>query len=317
MNEKKRDILIFILLLVTFVIWSNSFIAIKVLLNRMKALDLVKLRFIPVGLISLTLVSIFYRRQAWAILREHPFRVLLNGLLSVTVYNLLLNSGMQFVKPNAASLMISLNPLITLLLAVKFLGEPMTRRRLLGTVVTFFGLAVVVLLGRVSEGSGAWISWDKLPYALLVLGAPVSWAVYTIITKPALKNHSPVVFNFVSLAVGSLPLLFLVDQPFLTLIGSLNTTEIASWSFLSLACTLLAFGLWNIAVRHWPVSTVSLFVYLNPPLTAVFSYLFFGTAITGFFFIGGSIMLSGILLATVQSRKSKLIHRELSLTPSD
>ncbi len=317
MNENKKDILIFILLILTFIIWSNSFIAIKVLLGKMKAVDLVKLRFIPVGLISTLLVLLFYRRQAWAILREHPVRVLLNGLLSVIIYNLLLNSGMQYVKPNAASLLISLNPLITLLLAVKFLKEPLTRRRLVGTVITFFGLAVVVLLGRVGEGAGVWISLDKLPYALLVLGAPVCWAVYTIITKPALKKHSPVAFNFVSLAIGSLPLLFLVDRPFLTLVGTLNTAETVSWAFLSLACTLLAFGLWNIAVRNWPVSTVSLFVYLNPPLTAVFSYLFFGTGITVFFFIGGSIMLSGILLATVQSRKIKFLKQKYALNSSD
>lgn len=300
---KSKDLGIFALLILTFIIWSNSFLAIKVLLGRMGAIDLVKLRFIPVGLISLVLVLAFYRREARGILREHPWRVALCGLLTVPTYNLLLNSGMHYVQPSAASLMIALNPLITLLLAVRFIGEIMTRRRLLGTVITFIGLGVVVLLGRVGGNGSAWIPLDKLPYALLVLGAPLSWAGAMVIMKPVLKHHSPLAFNFLSLSIGSLPLLLFIDRPFLTMVLDLNRLEILSAAFLSLACTLLAFGLWNIAVRHWQASNVSLFVYLNPPLTALFSYLFFGTGITFLFFIGGSIMLSGILLATLPGKK--------------
>jgi drug/metabolite transporter (DMT)-like permease len=300
---KSKDLGIFALLIVTFLIWSNSFIAIKVLLGRMGAIDLVKLRFIPVGLISLMLILVFYRREARGILQDHPWRVVLCGLLTVPTYNLLLNAGMHYVQPSAASLMIALNPLITLLFAVRFIGETLTRRRLLGTLITFVGLGVVVLLGQVGGNGSALIPLDKLPYALLVLGAPLSWAGATVIMKPVLKNHSPLAFNFLSLSIGSLPLLIFIDQPFLTLVTSLNRLEILSAAFLSLACTLVAFGLWNIAVRHWQASNVSLFVYLNPPLTALFSYFFFGTGITFLFFIGGSIMLSGILLATLPGRK--------------
>ena len=304
MKTQQKNIGIFALLIVTFIIWSNSFIAIRVLLERMGAMDLLRLRFIPVGLISFFLILVFYRRQAWGILRAHPWRTLLSGLLQVSAYNLMLNAGMAYVQPNAASLIIALNPLFTLLLAVRFLGEPLTRRRLLGTMVTFAGLAVVVLLGRVGGTGGTWIEGDKIPYALLVLGAPLSWAASTVIVKPVLRHHSPVVFNFLSLSLGSLPLLLWLDRPFLKLVSTLPPQAWLAAAFLSVACTLLAFGMWNIAVRHWPASTVSLFVYLNPPLTALFSYLFFGLGITFYFFAGGSVMLGGILWATLPGRST-------------
>jgi len=296
--DRSRNFRIFALLILTFLIWSNSFIAIKLLLARMNAFDLLRLRFIPVGVISLGLVLLFYRGQARQILKEHPFRVAGSGLLTVISYNLLLNSGMRYVQPNAASLLIALNPLITLLLAVRFLREPFSRRRLLGTLVTFCGLAVVVLLGRIGAAGGTWIAADKLPYALLVLGAPLSWAVATIIIKPALKNHSAIVVNFVSLSIGSLPLLLFIDRPFIHLAISLRPLETAAAAFLSIACTILAFSFWNIAVKHWHASNVSLFVNLNPPLTAIFTYLFFGIGIGVYFFAGGAVMLAGIVLAT-------------------
>jgi drug/metabolite transporter (DMT)-like permease len=300
--DKKRDLGIFLLLILTFLIWSNSFIAIKVLLARMTAFDLLRLRFIPVAVISLALVALFYRAEAREILKAHPVRVVLGGLLMVVSYNLFLNSGMKYVQPNAASLLIALNPLITLLLAVRFLGEPFTRRRWLGTAVTFVGLAVVVLLGRVGGAGGAWIALDKVPYALLVLGGPLSWATATVIIKPALKDHSPLVFNFLTMAVGSLPLLFFIDRPFIAKALSLRPLEYGAAAFLSLACTILAYSLWNVAVKHWHASNVSLFVYLNPPLTALFTWLFFGIGITFYFSVGGTVMLAGILLATLPGK---------------
>ena len=201
-------------------------------------------------------------------------------------------------SPEAALMMPG--PPLTLLLAVRFLGEPFTRRRLLGTIVTFIGLVVVVLLGRVGAESGTWIALDKVPYALLVLGGPLSWAAATVIIKPALKDHSPLVFNFVTMAIGSLPLFFMVDRPFIARALCLAPLDYAAAAFLSLACTILAYSLWNVAVKHWHASNVSLFVYLNPPLTAVFTYLFFGIGITFYFFVGGAIMLVGILITTLE-----------------
>jgi len=40
-------------------------------------------------------------------------------------------------------------------------------------------------------------------------------------------------------------------------------------------------------------------ISLNPPLTAIFTYLFFGIGVTFYFFVGGSIMLTGILIVTL------------------
>lgn len=302
MAKKISNLGIFALLILTFLIWSNSFLAIKLLLVKMNAFDLLRLRFIPVGTISLGLVLLFYRTEARQIIKAHLVRVTLGGLLMVISYNLFLNSGMKYVQPSAASLLIALNPLITLLLAVRFLREPFTRRRLFGTLITFIGLALVVLLGRVGASGGTWIPLDKVPYALLVLGGPLSWAIGTIIIKPALKNHSAIAFNFASLAIGSLPLFFFIDRPFIAKTLSLLPLECGAAAFLVIACTILANTIWNIAVKHWHASNVSLFVYLNPPLTALFTYLFFGIGITFYFFVGGSIMLAGILIATLPGK---------------
>lgn len=297
-SRRPSDALIFALLLLTFLIWSNTFLAIGELRKAVSAMDLVLLRFLPVGLISMGIVLVRYRRESMEILRAHPLRVLTSGGLVVIAYNLSLNGGMGYVTPSASSLLIALNPLFTLLLAAVFLGERLTTRRVTGTMVSFTGLAVVVLFGRVGVDAAATLAPDKIPYALLVLVAPLSWATNTIVTKPVVEKHSPVAYNYLSLTLGSLPLLTLVNRHFLGVVSGLSVSQWGSVAFLVLPSTILAFALWIVALRYWRASTASLFVYLNPPLTALFAWMLLGQGITPLFSLGGLVMLGGVLLAT-------------------
>ena len=79
----------------------------------------------------------------------------------------------------------------------------------------------------------------------------------------------------------------------------MSALEYGAAAFLSLACTILAYTLGNIAVKYWHASNVSLFVYLNPPWTAIFTYLFFGIGITFYFLVGGAIIWSLVFGALV------------------
>lgn len=302
--SRRINISVFLLLLLTFIIWSNSFIAIGILKPKVSAMELVVLRFVPVGLISTIITAIFFRRQAWQIARRHPWRLAAMGFLTVISYNLLLNAGMSYVSPSASSLLVSLNPLFTLFLAVRFLKEPYTGRRLAGTILSLAGLAVVVTLGKVGVQTGTFIPADKIHYAVMVMLAALSWASYTILLKPLLSEFSPLALNYVVLSTGCLPLYFMITPRLVRTFLDFSPLEHFSLAFLSLGCTIIAFALWAVAVKYWKASNVSLFVYLNPPLTAVFAWLFFLQLITGFFFAGGLLMLSGIVLATFPGRKT-------------
>lgn len=299
---QRRDIFVFVILFVTFVIWSNSFIAIGLLKAKMTAFQLVQLRFIPVGLVSLIILLLGYRRQAVAMLRSHPLHLISIAALSVPAYNLLLNSALGYIKPSAGSLLICLNPLFTLFLARKYLGESYSLRRVAGTVLSFVGLAVVVIYGEVGLQESVIIPLGKVPYALMVGMASLSWVISVIISKRLMERYSAVAITYVSLAVGSLPLIFLIDRPFVDLFRGLEPVDHLSWVFLSLGCTIVGFVLWSIGVKYWRASNAALFVYLNPPMTIFFAWLFLGQGISPWFLLGGVVMLAGVLLATAPVR---------------
>ncbi|MDI6706010.1 MAG: DMT family transporter [Bacillota bacterium] len=297
---RKTDIYVFSLLVATYVIWSNSFIAISYLRQSVSSLDIVMLRFIPVGLISLVVVAAKYRREFIEIVKKHPVRLAAMGLTNVIIYNLLTAYGLTYINASAGSLLIALNPLFTMLLAARFLRESLTKSRVIGTVLSFIGLIIVVVFGKVGLEESTFIPLDKVHYALMVILATLSWAVYTILIKPLMSSYSPQGLNYMILLVGSAPLFLGINRRFINVVANLDAMQIFSVFFLAVMCTVVGYSLWLTAVKYWTASNVSLFAFLNPPLTAVFSYIYFGKGISPLFFIGGVIMLAGIIIATNQ-----------------
>lgn len=301
MAVKRTDVFVFVILVLTFLIWSNSFIAIGALRagDKLTSIQLLVARYLPVGVISVAILLAGFRRETANLLKRHALRIALIGTLSVSGYNLALNFGMAYVSAGASSLLVSLTPLLTLLLAVKFLKEPYNFSRVAGTATAFVGLAVVVVFGKVGNQASSVMPLDKMHYAVIVLLASVCWSIATTLSKPLMKHHSPVAVNYLLLAVGSLPLAVFADSELVRKVGSFTRADFLALAFLSIACTVVAFALWFVALKHWKASNVTLFVYLNPPLTAFFDYLFNGRRVTAFFLLGGLLMLAGVMWATV------------------
>lgn len=297
MTLRQQNILVFFVLFFTFVIWANAFTAIGLLRRSLGAWELVELRFIPVGLISSVLVAIFYRQEFASLVKNHPFSLIASGFLVVPAYNLAVNFGQGYVNANAASLLSTLNPLFTLLLAHHFLGEPLTAKRLAGTLLAFGGLIVVMTWGKVGVTESVLFPLDKLHFAFIALLAPLIWAVYNIVVKPLTSDCSPAALNFSVLAVGCLPLYPGLNSRLIGRALALQSLEIYALAFLSLVCTIFAFYIWVLALKYWRASNASLFCFFNPPMTAIVAFFFLDLRISAWFFIGAAVMLAGVALA--------------------
>ena len=284
-------------ILTAFFLWGNAFIAIGYLLESLGPYELLLLRFLPVTAYCLFMGLTSYRKEFWYLLRHHLGRTTLCGLVMVLGYHLSLNLGQGYVTPQAASLLVTSAPLLTLLLAATFLGETLTGRRVMGAVVAFGGMALVVLLGKVGDSPDLFIPLDKLPYALALLACSASTAVYMVLAKSLSREVSPAALNYTTMGLGSLPLLFFWTPELAAKALGLGWHQLAALAFLSIGCTIVAYVLFLHGVKNWQASNTSLFIFLNAPFTILFSYLFFGQGITTWFAAGGAIMLGGIYLA--------------------
>lgn len=294
--------LAYLLLVLTFLMWSNSFVAARLLVGddvpaaeRIGAFDFVIARFALVGLAccALLLFSSELRRQVIAIARARPGMVTLLGALNVWVYNLAFGKGQHRVPAGTASLIIALSPIFVFLLAIALGQERAQLTRALGLTVALGGIYVVVVHGAGRAVEGAYLG-DALTLAL----APLSWAVYTVLAKPLLVDHSPVATTIATLTAGSVPTLpfFFFDTGFHQKVATWGAAPWGATLFLAFGCTLLGFWFWFEALRRLPASKTAAFIFLNPPLAIFFEWLWQDRMPLPGLLLGGALVLVGVYL---------------------
>jgi drug/metabolite transporter (DMT)-like permease len=279
-----------------FVIFSNSFHAIAYLRKHVgvSASALVTLRYGPVVPFCLIYCALRWR-QFRALMADRGWVVLLMGLLMVPAYNLALNWGQGRVPPATASLIITMNPVFTYLLALAFLGERARWSKFLGLAVAFLGVYGLVAAQGRSFGSGYAL------YAVVVLIGPLSWACSTVLGKPLTRRHDPVLLTFAATGLGSLPFFFTLiagTGGVHAILRTMNPTAWVALLHLTLLCTIVGFAVWFWALRHLSASTVAAFVFLNPPLTAIFGAIWGTERFDWRTAAYGSVVLAGVALST-------------------
>lgn len=288
-----------------FLVWSNSFVAIGYLLGsegapaRFDWLGLTAARFLPSAVIAGAYCLLVRPRESGALVRAEWRRLLPAAAAAVPAYNLALYYGQQNGVPApVASLTTALLPLFVMVLAALFLGERLTRPRVIGFAVAVCGLALIALAKR-DDAGGA--------YPLLVLvtaGAPLSWSVFSVLSKPLSGRASPLVWTYLVIAVGGLLVLPLLPFGAWTQLAALDLPGWLALGYLVVPCTVLGFAVWTALLRRLPASSVGFTVFLNPPLTALsklaLAALFPATfvfAVETQEWLGGLLALAGLGIA--------------------
>ena len=289
-----------------FLVWSNSFIAASYLLGgesvpgRLDWIGLSVMRFVPIAPLCLAYCFWFERPTSLMLLRRHPFRLVMAGLLAAPGYNLALYFGQQNgVPPPIASLTTALLPVFVMVLGALFLNERLTVRKVTAFLVAVAGL---VLIAQSKGGSNEISRYGQIISVTAL--APLSWAVYSIISKPVMGVVSPLVWSYLTIGIGSLPLLAVA--PWYGLPESMNLSS-DGWIallYLSVLCTLAGYAVWTWLLRHLAASALGFTVFLNPPLTTLSSAAL-ALALPAYFvwrlvpleLAGGALALAGLAFA--------------------
>lgn len=298
--------------LILFLIWSNTFVAISYLLGaehasaRFDWVSLTTARFAPVFPICLIYCLLPNRWPSTVrVVRAHWRRLLAAGFCAVPAYNLSLYFGQEHGVPAPiASLTTTLAPIFILLLSIAFLGERLTRAKALGFTLCVMGMGVIAL----SRRDGNAVTYP-LVVAITAL-APLSWSVFSVLTKGVSGRVDPVHWTYLALVFGCVPGVLALPWSGGPEMARLDGYGWSSLLYLSVLATVLGFALWTWLLRYLPASTVGLTVFLNPPLTTVSKAILAHAWPNSFSFkvaplevIGGVVVLSGLAIGILR-RKS-------------
>ena len=276
--------------LITILFWSSAFAGIRAGLRSYSPVHLALLRFLVASAV-LALLAVA-RRLKLPPRHDLPGIALL-GMIGITVYHVALNIGEVTVTAGAASLIIAAVPIFSALLATAFTGERLTRWGWAGILLSFGGVALIVL------GEGEGVRFD--PGALLILLSALASAIYFVFQRRYLQRSSALAFTTVSIWFGTLVMLVFLPG----LVGALRAAPLADTLavvYLGVFPAAIAYATWNYALSQAPASIVSSMLYVNPVLAILIAWVWLGELPDGAALVGGAIALAGVVIVNTRGR---------------
>jgi drug/metabolite transporter (DMT)-like permease len=227
--------------------------------------------------------------------RRDASRLLVAGVVIVAGYHLSLNIGEESAASGVAALIVALSPAVTMALAIAFGIERFSLRVALGLAVAFAGVCVVVGLG-----SGEELSFAGLRGPLIVLGAPLSFALYNVLLKPLFARYDLLALTATTSLVGTVALLPIAAGSDLGGIHSVAARDVALILYLGVFSTLLGYIGWNIGLRAFGPTRAVTATYAIPALAVLFGAVTLKEPVTAWIAVGGLLIVSGVALASLR-----------------
>lgn len=277
--------------LAVVVVWAGSFAVIKQLLDDgIAAGDIAILRY---AIAVPGFAYILWRARGLpGLTRGDAARVVAAGLLVVVGYHMFLNVGTRYTTSGVAALVVALAPGLTMLFALALGLDRVSATRLVGLAVAFGGVAIVVALG-----SGSTLSFESVKGPLIVLGAPIAFALYNVLLKPLLGRHDLLALTAATSLAGTVGLLPFVRASTLDVVTGGSVSEAALLLYLGLLATLLGYILWNLGLKRLGPTRSVTYAYGIPPLAVLFGAVFLDEPVTAWLALGGALVVGGIALA--------------------
>ncbi len=270
-------------------VWSSGYIAGPYGVEAMSPLMLVAVRFVLATLVAWVLARAL--RGPLRVTRADAVRIglsgfVLNGVQFAAMY-LAFDAGLG---ATLASLMHSLSPVLTVLLAAAFLGERLTRMQVLGFVIGVAG--VLLVLGPDIDEAGGTLGLVFGVVSLLGL------SIGTLGQRWIGHAPDPLWSGAIQFGAAAPPLLvlaFVVEGT-----GVVRDPAAAGIAivYLAIVNSILGLGLLGILVRARGAGAAASVFFLMPPVTAVLAWLILGETLGGRGIAGLVITVVGVAAAT-------------------
>lgn len=283
---------VYLKLLLAALFWGGTFIAGKLLAAEVPPFSAAFLRFAMATLLLLALTCRAFGRLP-RINRDDLLPFLLLGLSGVFVYNALFFGGLARIEASRAAVIIANNPVMIALFAALIYRERLTLLKILGILLSVAGAVTVVVRGNLSLLVNGGVGWGEV----MIFGCVISWTVYSLVGRRAMRNVSPLVAVTYSALTGTL-LLF----PFALREGlawHLTDYALSSWvalGYLALFGTVLGFVWYYQGIVAIGSMRAGQFINFVPIAGVSLSVLFLGEPLTWSLLAGLLLVSSGLYL---------------------
>jgi drug/metabolite transporter (DMT)-like permease len=275
------------------VLWSSAFVTTKPIIDNSDPFTALAVRFFFVALGFL--IFAFLTKQKILTSSKNLLQSIFSGVLFHGFYLGGVFYSVSIGMPTGiAALIVTLQPILTNVLAVKFLGEEVSFKQWIGVMLGFFGAALV-------------LGFD-IGTSLPVVGVVASFIALLAITTSTLwqkkiSNSLPLSVSNMYQAIGGCLFHIIIITIFIDPYINFTSTFLIAMSHQIFLVSFGAFTILMFLIKNNSASkTVSIF-FLIPPTTAIMAWFFLNEVLTNLDLIGFVIATLGVYIAT---RKNKV-----------
>ena len=281
-------------------IWCGNFIALKVCLRVLSPVGVTAFRVVAAAGLLYFIQRYSPGRYAFRRLRQPDYWLFLKlAFVGLLLNQVLFISGLKFTTVAHSALVVTFGPLFTLLFAWRRGQEKLSGTNLFGMALSIAGIFFLNLDKNLN------LQTSYLVGDLLTLAGSVAFAYYTVMSKNVAAQYGSVsatAFTYLAGACVFLP----VGMPSLLTVPWLDLSwgVLLAYFYVAVLASVLAPLIFYYALRSMSASRLAALTYLQPVVTTVASVLILSEKLTLNFILGGSVVLSGIVLTqrTPQSR---------------
>ena len=281
--------MIYILIFIQVLLSSGTHLVAKAVVADVEP---VTLTFLRTWVSTAALGAIFLIREKRVKVRREDFGMMLwLSFIVIPVNQFLFLYGIKFTTAANAALLYAMTPVLVLIFSYVMMGERMSRRKVVGVLLAFCGVAVVVFEHGVS------LSSDYTYGNLVMFVAVVAFSLYTIQGKRMVVKYGA--FHVASLTMIGGAIMFLPIGLYGLTNFNLSTLTAAHWEgicYLGLGTSVASYFLWYYALGKIETTKVAVFANAQPVVTSTLSFLLLHQSITFNFVVGGIVTLAGVLI---------------------
>ncbi len=285
------------------VIWGASWPWGRVVAQSMPPLTGAALRFLLAGI---ALLVWLLSAQGTAPLRRLSGAQWLGlsaaAASGICAYAVFFMYGLQSVAAGRASVVVALNPVLTLLLAAWLFRERLNLGIVLGMLLAVSGALTAITQGHPLEILNGGMGRGEL----LLLGCVVSWSAYTLLGRKVLKGIDALTATTVAAVLGSLMLL----------LAAAGIEGVAGWqqvfiaplkawvsiAALAFGATTLSYSWYFRGVQHLGVGVAAAYIVLVPIFGILSSALMLGEPLHASLAWGGLLAAGGMMWMNLARR---------------
>lgn len=293
-------------LLIVYVVWGSTYLAIAVVVQTMPPLLTAGLRHVVAGLILFGLMaltrgpgSVRLSRGEWAGAGFVGLALLLGG-------NGLVVLGEREVPSGLTALIIAIVPLFVVVLR-RIFRERVATGTFVGVAAGFLGVAILIVPNGISGNV-------SLIGMLMLLAASLSWAIGSYFSKRLLLPRDALASTGAQMLAGGAALLIAgsatgewgLAQP-----ERFSTASVVSLAYLVVFGSVVAYTAYTWLLQNATVSRVSTYAYVNPVVAIALGALLLNETVDMSMAIGALVILGAVGLVVRTEARNARAAREL------